>query len=760
VDARSNSGSDNAAPSWIVVIDATASAIPEARPAAGRGSVRAPSTPSYHGASMTAGHDDLLRAAESLAARVPQPLAGLARLAYNYRWSWTPGGHDLFASIDPVRWDRCGENPVRLLGETGLEALARAATDAELLERIEAVEDLVRADLARPAAAAGAATPEHPVAYFCAEFGVHRSLPVYSGGLGALAGDILKESSDRALPLVAVGLMYRQGYFRQRIDAGGWQHEYWVDTDPERLPAALVTGADGAPLTITVPVRGIEVTAQIWRVDVGRVPLYLLDTDRPENDLAATWITSRLYIGEPDARLAQYVLLGVGGVRALAAMGIEPGLLHLNEGHAAFISLEAARAHGGALADGIAAARARTIFTTHTPVPAGNDTYPAAQVVEALGGLTASMGVDPMEVIRLGRTRPDDDREPFGVSQFALRTSRAANGVSRRHGEVARRMWCDLWPGSAVEEVPIGHVTNGVHVPTWIGGPMRALLDRHLGDGWLDRAADPATWAGVDGIPDEELWAVRCRQRAALVDYVRTKSVTDRLGRDEPRGYVEAAASSFDPDALTVGFARRLATYKRLHLLVQDADRALALLGNGRPVQLVLAGKAHPRDDDGKRMVQHLFTFKWAPEIGGRVVYLDDYDLSSAARMVRGCDVWLNLPRPPLEASGTSGMKSAVNGGLQLSVLDGWWAEGYDGENGWALPGDEDHDHGAQDQRDGAELHRLLEEEVSREFYDRDESGIPRAWLARVRASLKTNGPAFSATRMMRDYEERFYAGA
>ena len=423
-------------------------------------------------------------------------------------------------------------------------------------------------------------------------------------------GDILKEASDRALPLVAVGLMYRQGYFRQRIDAGGWQHEYWVDTDPERLPAALVTGADGSPITITVPVRGLEVTAQIWRVDVGRVPLFLLDTERPENDVAANWITSRLYIGEPDTRLAQYILLGVGGVRALEAMGIDPGILHLNEGHAAFISLEAARAHGGTLGEGLAAARAKTIFTTHTPVPAGNDTYPAGQVVEALAGLTASMGVDPMEVIRLGRTRPDDDGEAFGVSQFALRTSRAANGVSRRHGEVARGMWRELWPDRAVEEVPIGHVTNGVHVPTWLGGPMRALLDRHLGEGWIEHAADPATWAGVDAIPDEELWAVRSEQRAALVDYVRVKSVTDRLGRDEPRGYVEAAAGSFDPDTLTVGFARRLATYKRLHLLVQDADRALALLGNGRPVQLVMAGKAHPRDDDGKRMVQHLFTLQ------------------------------------------------------------------------------------------------------------------------------------------------------
>ena len=706
---------------------------------------------------MTAGTDDLLRAAEALAARVPQPLAGLARLAYNYRWSWTPGGPELFASIDPVRWERCGENPVRLLGEVDAATLDRAAADPAVLDGIAAVAAAVDADLARPVADSPASA-EHPIAYFCAEFGVHRSLPVYSGGLGALAGDILKEASDLALPLAAIGLMYRQGYFRQRIDSGGWQHEYWVDTDPERLPAALVTGADGEPLTITVPVRDMEVTAQIWRVDVGRVPLYLLDAERPENDLAARWITSRLYIGEPDARLAQYILLGVGGTRALAALGIEPGLVHLNEGHAAFMALERARVHGGPLDAGLEAVRAETIFTTHTPVPAGNDTYPAEQVVEALSGLTGATKVDAEAIISLGRTRPDDAGEPFGISQFALRASRAANGVSRRHGEVARGMWNDLWPERAADDVPIGHVTNGVHVPTWLGGPMRELLDRHLGDGWIERQADPATWAGVDDIPDEDLWAVRSQQRSDFVEWVRSKSVLDRLGRDEPRGYVESAATAFDPDALTIGFARRLATYKRLHLLVEDAQRALKLLSNGRAVQLVLAGKAHPRDEGGKKMVQHLFTFKWAPEIGGRVVYLDDYDLSSAARMVRGCDVWLNLPRPPLEASGTSGMKSAVNGGLQLSVLDGWWAEGYDGTNGWALSGEEDADHGAQDRRDATELHRLLDEEVQREFYDRDAAGIPRAWIARVKASLKTNGPEFSASRMMRDYVEQMYA--
>ena len=693
---------------------------------------------------MNPGHDDLQRAADALAARIPAPLAPLARLAFNYRWSWTPGGPELFSAVDPARWERCGENPVRLLGEVSPAALERAAGDAALLERAAAVEAAVQADLARPPAEAPV-PPEHPVAYFCAEFGVHRSLPIYSGGLGALAGDILKEVSDRALPFVAVGLLYRQGYFRQRIDAGGWQHEYWVDTDPERLPAALVTGADGEPLTITVPVRDMTVTAQIWRVDVGRVPLFLLDAERPENDLPARWITSRLYIGEPDARLAQYVLLGVGGTRALAALGIEPGLVHLNEGHAAFMSLEPG------------ADRERTIFTTHTPVPAGNDTYPPAQVLDALAGVTRERGADSAELIARGRTRPDDEGEPFGISQLALRASRAANGVSRRHGEVARDMWKDLWPGTEPADVPIGHVTNGVHLPTWLGGPMRELLDRHLGEDWLARAADPATWAPVEAIPDADLWAVRSRQRAEFVEYVRGKSVSDRLGRDEPRGYVETAATAFDPDALTIGFARRLATYKRLHLLVRDADRAMKLLSNGRPVQLVMAGKAHPRDDEGKRMVQHLFAFKGAPEIGGRVVYLDDYDLSSAARMVRGCDVWLNLPRPPLEASGTSGMKSAANGGLQLSVLDGWWAEGYDGTNGWSLPGEEDADHGAQDHRDAAELHRLLDEEVSREFYDRDADGLPRAWLARVKRSLMTNGPEFSATRMVRDYVERFY---
>jgi starch phosphorylase len=396
---------------------------------------------------MTAGTDDVRRAADTLAARLPDPLAVLARIAFNYRWSWTPGGDAVFAAVDALRWERCMQNPVRLLTEVPTDRLTAAAADGDLLARAARVEQAITADLARPAAR-GPASPERPVAFFCAEYGVHRSLPVYSGGLGALAGDILKEASDQALPLVAVGLMYRQGYFRQRIDKGGWQHEYWVDTDPERLPAALVCGADGRPLTVSVPIRGTTVVAQVWRVDVGRVPLFLLDAEREENDPWSRWITSRLYISDADARLAQYLLLGVGGVRALHAMGIEPGVVHLNEGHAAFASLELARSLGGSVQDGLAAARERTIFTTHTPVPAGNDTYPAEDVRQALAGIAAELGTDPDEIVRFGRTHPDDEHEPFGVTQFALRASRAANGVSRRHGEVSRGMWRALWPDS------------------------------------------------------------------------------------------------------------------------------------------------------------------------------------------------------------------------------------------------------------------------------------------------------------------------
>jgi glycogen phosphorylase len=708
-----------------------------------------------------AGSSDLAAAAAALRSRLPEPLGALAAIAYNYRWSWTPGGPELFASVDEERWELCAGNPVRLLQEAHPDRLAELADDDGFLARVASLEEATRAEPAAPVTAAGV-TAERPVAFFCAEYAIHGSLPVYSGGLGVLAGDILKEASDRRLPLVAVGLMYRHGYFRQRIDGSGWQHEYWVDTDPDRVPAALVTGEDGSPITVSVPAAGRDVVAQVWRVDVGRVPLLLLDADRPENSVADRWITSRLYVGDPELRLWQYALLGIGGVRALHALGIEPGVVHLNEGHAALAGLElarAARADAGVPAEqALGAARERTVFTTHTPVPAGNDTYPTDQIAGVLESLARELGVDVDSLVRRGRTHPDEAAEQFGVTQFALRSSRAANGVSARHGEVAREMWHDLWPDRPVEDVPISHVTNGVHIPTWIGVPMRELLDRHLGEGWADRATDPATWEAVDTLPAEELWAARSVQRRALIDLVCERSVTDRLGRGDTPEYVRAAAEGLDPEALTIGFARRVATYKRLDLLLSAVDRALALLGDAeRPVQLILAGKAHPKDDEGKRLVQRLFEMKSHPEVARRVVYLDDYDLKLGAAMTRGCDVWVNVPRPPLEASGTSGIKSAINAGLQLSVLDGWWPEAYDGANGWAISGEVDHDHGAQDWRHAAELYRLVTDEVIPAFYDRDAAGLPQAWLTMVRASLRTCGPRFGAGRMIEDYAARIY---
>jgi starch phosphorylase len=698
------------------------------------------------GLGTAAGAPDLERAADELAERLPPALAPLARLAYNYRWSWLPGGPEVFAAIDRERFELCLENPVRLLQEASSRALRRAAEDDALVARAHELESQVNADLERPPAEA--IHPDHPVAFLCAEYGVHVSLPIYSGGLGALAGDLLKEASDRAIPMVAVGLMYRKGYFRQRIDAAGWQHEYWIDTDPQRLPAARTTTDDGTPVTVEIPIYDATVAAHIWRVDVGRVPLFLLDTDISRNGPIERWITARLYDADPTTRLAQYVLLGVGGIRALRALGIDPGVIHLNEGHAALAPVAL-----GSLEEG----RARTLFTTHTPVPAGNDSYPSEQLHHAIARLAEQLPISEEELIGLGQTHPEDASEPFGVTQAALRMSRTANGVSRRHGQVARSMWASLWPSKAAEEVPIGHVTNGVHVPTWIGSHMRELLDHHLGPEWAAHADEEQTWAPIEHIPGEELWRVRRNQRAELIEFVRRRSTQDRLARGDVREYVEAAAQVFDDDVLTIGFARRVATYKRLELLTRDPEWTLSLLGGERPVQVVLAGKAHPRDEEAKHSLRRLFGLKYARIVGQRVAYLDDYDLATAAVLVRGCDVWLNIPRPPLEASGTSGMKSAFNGGLQLSVLDGWWAEAYDGANGWALPGEIMNDAAAQDERDAELLHSLLDDEIVPGFYERDEQGLPQSWLQRIKASLRTLGPRFCATRMLREYVEGPY---
>ena len=706
-----------------------------------------------------AGAADVDRVARGLAARLPQRLSPLARLAFNYRWSWHPEGPPLFRELDPARFDRDRENPLRLLQEVSAEALHQAAVDEDYIARAEAVDRDVRAEVEAPYAD-GPVTEDHPVAFFCAEFGIHRSLPLYSGGLGVLAGDVLKASSDLRIPMVGVGLMYSQGQFHQRLDPVGWQHDYWVDSDPGRLPGALVHDEDGVPLTVTVPIQGRDVVAQIWRIDVGRVPLFLLDSFRPENTVVDRWITSRLYVGDREIRLAQYALLGPGGVRALRALAIDPCVLHLNEGHAAMAPLELAReevAAGRSFEEAVASARSRTVFTTHTPVAAGNETYSPEEVLRVLGTLPRELGVEPASVLSLGRVREEDIAGDVGVTVLGLRLSRAANGVSARHGQVARTMWQPLFPGRE-QDVPIGHVTNGVHVPSWLAPAMRALLDRHLPAGWIERCEDPAVWAAVKDIPDEELWATRSALRSEFVGWVRDRATNDRMAREEPSRYVRAGATAFETDALTVGFARRVAAYKRLTLLVHDPVRVAHLLDGAAPVQVVLAGKAHPQDDEAKRRLQALFELRWRPEAASRVAYVEDYDIGVASQMVWGCDVWVNLPRPPLEASGTSGMKNALNGGLNVSVLDGWWEEACDDTNGWGIPSDPSADPELQDARDATAFYDTMEREVIPAFYDRDENGVPHEWVQRMKRSLITNAPRFSATRMMQDYLHGTYA--
>jgi glycogen phosphorylase len=620
---------------------------------------------------------------------------------------------------------------------------------------------MLDAQLARPSAFA--IPPEQPIAYFCSEFGAHCSLPLYGGGLGVLAGDLLKAASDLAIPMVGVGLLYRQGYFHQRLDIGGSQHEYWTITDFERTPAVRVTKGGEEPLLVDVPIRGRQVRIQIWRVDLGRIPLYLLDTDVRENDPIDRWITSRLYVGDRHTRLTQYAVLGIGGTRALDALGIAPSLVHLNEGHAALGVFERMRrliARGDSVEAALAKVRQGAIFTTHTPVAAGNEWYSVEEIEPVFGGFMDSVGIPLEFVYDLGRFKPGAASEPAAITPLALRTCRAANGVSRRHGEVAREMWRDLWRDDPAHAVPITHVTNGVHTMTWMAPLMQNLIDRHLGAGWREQVADPAVWERLREIPDEEFWATRRRLRAALVEYVRAKSVQDRLSRGEQPAYVEAAASVFVENTLTIGFARRVATYKRLHLLTRQLERGLRLIADRkRPIQVVMAGKAHPSDEEAKQTLRAMMETRRAPHVAGHIAFLEDYDLHMAPLIVAGVDVWLNLPRPPLEASGTSGMKVVLNGGLNLSVLDGWWDEAYDGESGWAiqsLQGDPE----AQDDHDSNAAFNLLENEIIPLFYERDEAGIPRRWLARVRASMMRLIPRFSAERMLRDYVAELYTAA
>jgi starch phosphorylase len=696
-------------------------------------------------------------AEDMLAARLPAPLQPLAAVAGNLWWSWQAGADDVFRTIDPDRWESSGHNPVKFLRDGRPARLLEASRDRGLVGRIEALGRALEEELGKAFVPVPGVTAERPVAFLCAEYGLHSSLPIYSGGLGVLAGDVLKEASDRGLPMIGVGLFYRRGFFHQRLDRSGWQHEWWSTSDPEELPMRLEVDEQGKPRRVQVILRGHPVAVQIWHVQVGRVPLFLLDTNVTENDPVDRWITSTLYTGDRAFRVMQYAVLAIGGLRALRTLGIVPSTVHLNEGHAALASLELAREQvetGVPFERALAAARERVIFTTHTPVAAGNERYEPAEILRLLGNLPGDLGIDAAPLLALGQP-PGDGNPSFGVSELALRTSRKANAVSKRHGEVARRMWQHLWPGVPVEQVPITHVTNGVHLPTWMAPELQELLDRRLPRGW--RQGDTASWAAVEGIPDGELWAVRNALRAQVVEYVRRKTIADRLARGEPISYVEGAARTFDAGALTLGFARRVALYKRLQLLIRDPARALALLPGARKVQVVIAGKAHPSDDGAKRLVQLVFGLKDQEGASTHVAFLEDYDMGIARQLVAGCDVWLNVPRPPMEASGTSGMKAALNGGLNLSVLDGWWAEAFDGRNGWALPERQAPDEEDQDAQDTTALFDVLESEVVPAFYERDENGVPRAWVARIKASLRTAGTTFTTRRMVGEYVDRMY---
>ncbi|MEJ2532271.1 MAG: alpha-glucan family phosphorylase [Halioglobus sp.] len=708
------------------------------------------------------GAKDTQRAAQLLAARLPPQLQIFAQLAYDFSCFWKPEGRQLFSQLDPHAWDNCERNPVRMLVECPTQQLVRAAQDRTLLSQAEAVWAGLQRHHARPFVSTGEISAASPVAYLSAEYGLYQSLPIYSGGLGMLAGDYLKEASDACIPLVAVGLYYRQGYFHQRLDASLWQTEYWLETPPDRCPVALVTDEWGIPVTISLRLWGEEVVLQIWRAAVGRTSLYLLDADREENSQIARWLTSRLYDSNREIRLGQYALLGIGGTRALRKLGVEPAVLHLNEGHAAFAAFEMAREAvevGIPSADAFRVASERLVFTTHTPVPAGNETYSADELHRVLGDYPSELDLTPEEFMRSGRINPDDTGEPLGLTVLALRNSRSTNGVSRIHGKVSRGMWQPVWPGRRTEEVPIGHITNGVHLPTWMAAPMRRLMDKYMGDDWIERAADPVTWEAVEAIPDRELWAVRNEMRALTVHYVRKRNVDFLLNAGRTRANIEDWAEPLSPDTLTVGSARRLATYKRIHLLPHgDPRRFRELLLGDPPVQWLVAGKAHPLDGEAKQLLQRTSDILGDDEVRRHVVYIEDYDMAVATRLVAGCDVWINVPRPPMEACGTSGMKAVFNGVLNLSVLDGWWDEAYNGENGWAISAEPAENEAARDDRDRHRVLDLFEREVLPLFYDRDDEGVPRGWVRMLKNSLRSNGPRFCTSHMLQNYIDQVYS--
>jgi glycogen phosphorylase len=690
-------------------------------------------------------------------------------LARNLWWSWDHNSSSLFLDLDPARWNELNHNPVALLGEFPLAKLETRAAELMLHSRVNyayrRMLEYLEADRTWGTKNAGVLRP-HPVAYFSAEFGLHESLPVYSGGLGVLAGDHIKSASDLDIPLVGIGLFYGQGYFRQRLDLGGWQREEYLKTDVNQMAMEVAIGKDGRPVVVEIETRSGRIRAKVWRVEVGRRDLLLLDSDVEGNAPEDRQLTSRLYGGDLRIRIRQELLLGVGGLRALKALGISPGVLHLNEGHSAFAVLEAVRLRmedeGIAFDAAVPRVSREVVFTTHTPVPAGHDRFDAGLVEEHIGPLREALGLSKESLMGLGRENPNNSDELFCMTVLALRLSRRANAVSALHAEVSRAMWTGLFRDKLEDDVPIGHITNGVHVPSWLAPEMFRLYDRHLGTDWHQRGSEAKIWLGIEDVDDGELWETHLNLKSQLIEFVRRRAVDQAQRREESRETLQRLERVLSPDALTIGFARRFATYKRANLILTDIERLAAMVNDpNRPVQFVFAGKAHPLDEPGKRVLQQIAELMRDSKFRDKFVFVEDYDINVGRHFVQGVDVWLNNPRRPLEASGTSGQKVVLNGGLNLSVLDGWWAEAYDGMNGFAIGTGRTHSNlSVHDARDGEDLMRTLREEVIPLYYQRDRDGLPRGWIKRMKRTIRTLGWRFNADRMVMDYTQKCYVPA
>jgi starch phosphorylase len=690
-------------------------------------------------------------------------------LARNLWWSWDHDSVALFRDLDPAPWRLCNHNPISLLAEIPLAGIERRAAELVLHSRINYAYrrqlEYLDADRTWGARHAGVLRPR-PVAYFSAEFGLHESVPIYSGGLGILAGDHIKSASDLDIPLVGIGLFYGQGYFRQRLDAEGWQQEEYIQTDVNQQPMEPAIGTNGEPVTVQIETRTGCIRARVWRVKVGRCDLLLLDSNVEGNAPEDRELTSRLYGGDGRVRIRQELLLGVGGFRALKAMGITPGVLHLNEGHSGFAVLEAIhncmQEEGLTFDAAVPGVSREVVFTTHTPVPAGHDRFNGGLIEEHLGPLRESLGLSRERLMDMGRENPGSKDEDFCMTVLGLRLARRANAVSALHGEVSRAMWKGLTPGKTEDRVPIGHITNGVHVPSWLAPQMSRLYDRHLGAGWQQHGAEARIWEGIENVDDGELWETHLSLKLQLIEFVRSRAVKQAEIRGESQEAQNRLSGILSPDALTIGFARRFATYKRANLILADIEKLASMVNDPkRPVQFVFAGKAHPLDEPGKKVLQQIARMMRDSQFADKFVFVEDYDINVGRHFVQGVDVWLNNPRRPLEASGTSGQKVVLNGGLNLSVLDGWWAEAYDGRNGFAIGTGRTHSNmNVHDTRDGDDLYRVLREEVIPLYYHRDRDGLPRDWIKRMKRTIRTLGWRFNADRMVMDYTLKCYVPA